>query len=192
MTQDRRKQFVADLAFKTLEQIEPGSRELDDFEIYSEEYFKSPKKVLDGMEVKDRPIGSGLGVGEVLLTPVLLWLGGKIADKVTDMILDRLINDIAQDRPSNPVIRFFKNFLSKFGVGKKAKSTLPPPLTIRQKQVIREETLADPEVKALVSKYKLSNDLVVNLVDAMVANLPSQSTNETNNETNNETRSPSS
>ncbi|KAM3114000.1 hypothetical protein [Phormidesmis sp. 146-33] len=181
MTEEGRKQLVEDLARKTLEQIEPESKELKQFDIYSEEYFRSPQKALEGMQVKDRPAGSGLGIGEIVLIPILLWLGSKIADKVTDKILDRgwnlMIEDLSKDEPANPVIRFLKSLFRKLDFGRAVKSTpsklsILPPLTIAEKQELRQETLADPEVKALVSQYKLSDALLVSLVDAMVANLP--------------------
>lgn len=181
MTEEVRQQFVEDLARKTLEQIEPESKELKQFDIYSEEYFRSPKKALEGMQVKDRPVGSGFGIGEIVLAPILLWLGSKIAEKVTDKLLEGGLNllseDFSKDEPSNPVIRFFKGFLKKLGFGSAVKSaplelSMLPPLTIVEKQQLRQQTLADPEVKALVSKYNLSDTLIVSLVDAMVAYLP--------------------
>ena len=181
MTEEGRQQLVEDLARKTLEQIEPGSKELRQFDIYSEEYFRSPKKALEGMQVKDRPAGSGLGIGEIVLIPILLWLGSKLADKVTDKILERgwsfMVEDLSKDEPSNPVIRFLKSLFRRLDFGRAVTSTpsklsILPPLTIAEKQELCQETLADPEVKALVSKYKLSDALLVSLVDAMVVNLP--------------------
>lgn len=183
MTKQGRKQFVENLARKTLEQVDPESKDLELFDIYSEEYFQYPKKALEGMQVKDRPVGSGFGIGEIILVPIILWLGSKIADKVIDKLLDRgwnlIIEDLSKDEPSNPVIRFFKNLLNKFGLKSAAKSTsldlsILPPLTILEKQQLCQETLADSEVKALVSQYNLSDTLIASLVDAMVANLPAQ------------------
>ncbi|NEO70607.1 hypothetical protein [Moorena sp. SIO3H5] len=187
MTKQERQQFVENLARKTMEQVEPESKDLELFDIYSEEYFKYPKKALEGMQVKDRPVGSGFGIGEIILVPILLWLGSKIADKVIDKLLDRgwnlIVEDLSKDKPSNPIIRFLKNILKKFGFKSAAKSTkstpldlsILPPLTIVEKQQLRQETLAEPEVKALVSQYNLSDTLIVSLIDAMVANLPAQS-----------------
>ena len=181
MTEKGSQQLVEDLARKTLEQIEPASKELKQFDIYSEEYFRSPKKALEGMQVKDRPVGSGFGIGEIVLAPILLWLGSKILEKVTDKILEggwNLVSeDFSKDEPSNSVIRFLKGVLKKLGLGNVARSaplelSMIPPLTIVEKQQLRQQTLADPEVKALVSRYELSDTLIVNLVDAMVANLP--------------------
>ena len=182
MTEEWHQQFVEDLARRTLEQIEPESKELKQFAIYSEEYFRSPKKVLEGMQVKDTPVGSGFGIGEIVLAPILLWLGSKIADKVTDKILEGglklMSEDFSKDEPSNLVIRFFKGLLKKLGLGSAVKSaslelSMLRPLTIVEKhQLLRQQTLADPEVKALVSEYKLSDTLILRLVDAMVANLP--------------------
>lgn len=181
MAKEGREQFVEDLARKTLVQIEPESRELEQFDIYSEEYFRSPKKALEGMQVKDKPVGSGFGIGEIVLVPILLWLGSKIAEKATDKLLERgwnlLSEDFSKDEPSSAVTRFLKGFLKKMGFGSVVKPqplelSMLPPLTIVEKQQLRQQTLADPEVKALVSKYKLSNTLIESLVDAMVANLP--------------------
>jgi hypothetical protein len=181
MIKKKSQQLVEDLARKTLEQIEPASKELKQFDIYSEEYFRSPKKALEGMQIKDRPIGSGFGIGEIVLAPILLWLGSKIADKVTDKLLERGLNllseDFSRDKPSSPVVRFLKEFLKKIGFVSAVKSpplelSILPPLTMIEKQHLQQQTLADPEVKALVSKYKLSETLIVSLVDAMVANLP--------------------
>lgn len=181
MTETTHNQLVVDLARKTLEQIEPKSKELERFDIYSEEYFRSPKQALAGMEVKNRPLGSGFGIGEIILVPILLWLGGKIADKVTDKLLDRglnlMVTGVSQEEPSNPALRLIKRLLQKLGFGKTVKSTsaelaILPPLTIAEKQALRAETLVDPQVKALVSKYQLSETLLVSLVDAMVDNLP--------------------
>jgi len=181
MTEEGYQQLVEDLARKTLEQIKPESEELKQFDIYSEEYFRSPKKALEGMQVKDRPAGTGFGIGEIVLAPILLWLGSKIAEKVTDKLLEGGLNlmseDFSKDEPSNLVIRFFKGLLKKLGLGSAVKSaplelSMLPPLTIVEKQQLRQQTLADPEVKALVSKYKLSDTLIVSLVDKMVANLP--------------------
>jgi hypothetical protein len=181
MAESENQKLIEDLARKTLEQIEPGSKELKQFDIYSEEYFKSPKKALEGMEVKDRPLGSGFGIGEIILIPFLLWLGGKITDKVTDKLLEHTLSfaaeDMSKDEPSSPILRFIKQFLRKVGFEREVKTrplelSMLPSLTITEKQELRKETLADPEVKALVSRYNLSNELVVKLVDAMVANLP--------------------
>jgi len=181
MTEKGSQQLVEDLARKTLEQIEPASKELKQFDIYSEEYFRSPEKALEGMQIKDRPVGSGFGIGEIVLAPILLWLGSKIAEKVTDKLIEGGLNllseDFSKNEPSSPVIRFLKGFLKKLGFRSAVKSpplalSMLPPLTIVEKQQLRQQTLADPEVKALVSKYKLSDALVVSLVDAMVANLP--------------------
>lgn len=181
MTETAHNQLVADLARKTLEQIKPGSKDLELFDIYSEEYFRLPQQALAGMEVKNRPLGSGFGIGEIILVPILLWLGGKIADKVTDKLLDRglhlMVSGLSQDESANPALRLIKRLLQKFGFGKTVKSTpaelaILPPLTIAEKQALRAETLVDPEVKALVSRYQLSETLIVSLVDAMVANLP--------------------
>jgi hypothetical protein len=180
MTEKGHRQLVADLARKTLEQIDPDSEELKLFNIYSEDYFRSPKKALEGMKVKETPVGGGFGVGEAILIYILLWLGQKVADKAIDRLLDRgfdfIEKDLSQAQPSNPALRLLKQLLQKLGLWTVKSTPLDlstlPPLTIIQQQQVREETLADPDVKALALEYQISDIQIVRWVDATVANLP--------------------
>lgn len=177
MTEKGSKQLAADLARKTLEQIEPESEELRLFDIYSEDYFRSPKKALERM--KDTPMGGG-GIGEAILVFILLKLADKAIEKLLDKGLDKGLDfiekDLSKDQPSNPALRLFKRLLQKLGFGTVKSPPLDlsilPPVTIAQQQEIRERILADFEVKALIRESQLSEAQIVRLIDQTVANLP--------------------
>lgn len=166
MITDSRQQTVEELALKSLRDIEPNSDEMAFFDATSEEYFRNPDKVLEGVKVEDRPVGSGLGIGEILLTPVLLWLGGKLLDLAWDLVKKPIEEELA---PS--VSRFIKKLLRKYGIVKEAKPTTFPPLSPVELQQLRQKALSDSELKRLITECKLSDALAVQLVDTMIANI---------------------
>lgn len=170
MLTDSRQQTVEELALKSLKDIEPNSDELEFFDATSEEYFRNPDRVLEGAKVEDRPVGSGFGIGEVLLAPVLLWLGSKLLDLAWSLVKKPIEEELGP-----PVSRFIKKLLKKFGIVKEAKPTTFPPLTPPELQQLRQQALADSELKRLVAEYKLSDALAVKLVDTMIANIPTVS-----------------
>ncbi|MGH7999436.1 MAG: hypothetical protein ACREPR_08425 [Brasilonema sp.] len=168
MTEALRNQLVADLARGTLEQIEPDSDELELFEATSEEFFRNPDRVFEGVQVKDRPLGSGFGIGEIILTPVLLWLANKLLDLAWSLVVQKPIENKLSER----VNRFINRLLSKLGLVKPAETSTFPTLTPTQLQQLREKTLADAQLQKLVREYKLSNAMMARLVNVMVANIP--------------------
>jgi hypothetical protein len=170
MITNTRHETVEELALKSLKDIEPNSDELDLFNATSEEYFSNPDQVLEGIKVEDKPAGIGFGIGEILLTPVLLWLGNKLLDLAWGLVKKPLEEELGP-----PVGRFIKKLLKKFGIVKEAKPTTFPPLTPPELQQLRQQALADSELKRLVAEYKLSDALAVKLVDTMIANIPTVS-----------------
>lgn len=60
-----RHKSIAQLAYGTLEQLDPSSNELDLFGATQKEYFRNPQRALEGVRVSDNPVGSGLGIGKI-------------------------------------------------------------------------------------------------------------------------------
>jgi hypothetical protein len=162
-----RQQPVAELAYETLQQLEPDSQELALFQATQEEYFRNPQRALDGMRVKDRPIGSGLGIGELILTPVLLWLGGKLLDLAWDLVKKPIEEEL-----SDPVSRFIRQLLQRFGLVKPDQPDHFPALTPAQKEQLQRLTLADGEFQKLAKQHALAPDLTTQLVTVMVNQIP--------------------
>ena len=165
-----RQQSVANLAYSTLEQIAPDSQELGLFQATQEEYFRNPQRALDGIQVDDRPVGSGLGIGEIILTPVLLWIGGKLLDLAWE-----LVKAPVEEELSGPVSRFIRRLLQRLGLAKESRSADFPVLTLAQQQQLRQKTLADHELQQLVKQYALAPELTTQLVNVMVSKIPTAS-----------------
>jgi hypothetical protein len=161
------QQLIANLAYDTLKQVNPDSEEIPLFQVTQEAYFRNPQKALEGVKVEDRPVGSGLGIGEALLTPVLLWLGGKLLDLAWDLVKKPIEEEL-----SDPVSRFIRRLFKQLGLFKQPKPVTLPVLTLKQQQQLRQMTLADAEVQQLAAHYSLAPELTIKLVDVMVSKIP--------------------